>query len=419
MSKQRLILLSLTANLTFACSPTVEVDRNRQSSGVRNESAEANGQNKDKNFSSVEVIDVGDTKSTSIEKIKTIVKIDGTKLKPLANWQTADISALPVDWMANLQAVHKVSPTKTIFYGKDQRSWIIDEDSEDLSLREINLEDLSLPPSSAVYVTGNELFWLINEASISFPIGKDDQGQIQLGNIEPALMQNAEGPITTSFVSAETVIITSEKKANIVTKQANQPNSATIFAINFPEFFDHSALTSAGVTSNGASYWFATSSHILFLEEEVEGEWSWVHAQITMNTEDKNIKGIAWTPSGIADRQLMLTGSVQFLRTDSNIYSLQQRALEMFTPPSAEELALRQAFDETIMPLLTDNCINCHAGYDQFATAFEKSTEFRLRINDATNPMPPVDNAEQFSEEEKTQVSAWLMQADQIKTQMQ
>lgn len=295
----------------------------------------------------------------------------------------ADTSALGTEFPGELVSVQQVSPSKTMFYAKNNISYLAEDAGKG------QLSKLTTPfifsQESNLFVLENERFWLLDAGSIAFPASTPagQLGQVTLYTIIPELMKNPEIKPRLLFVGPRQLILTHQNRANIVLLEGDK---ARVLSFDFPTPANAPLeVLYAGLGTTDSLYWFATAERLMVLKKSERGDWSWVLSPFRIELPPTQAS------SGQLSMMLELSGEKDvvyvgrpLLVADGKIYT--SEALNLTLPdPQAEVISAN--FTATVKPILTNFCVGCHEGYDTEAMARLKAAAYKSHVTNKT--MPP------------------------------
>ncbi len=308
------------------------------------------------------------------------VIVDSGNIPPLKLMAEADQSALPAGFMEDIFAIHKLSDTKTLLYGKSKQSWLLDEGKAGV-LTKLSV-DISPPADTKLYVMEDKKFWLIGKSSVAFPSATPsvDPGQLTLINLTPELLKDPANTNRILFAGPGRLIIANEKRANII---ALDGDKARVIALDFPKLGDVPlTVSTAGLMDGADAYWFLSIDRLLLLRKGSEGQWRWFISKFKLDAQ-----GVP--PDAVLDQVAMLIkqGEDKGVTFIGRTYELNAGKLYEQNPiklsvDGAATPPVDPAFVSNIQPLLTSACTPCHAGYEEFATVKAKAAVFRQMIAD-------------------------------------
>jgi|GEM_PF-2625979 len=322
--------------------------------------------------------------SDTVSSNQQAVVVDSGTIPPLKLMAEADQTALPVGFMEDIFAIHKISDTKTLLYGKSKQSWLLDDGKQGV-LTKLSV-DISPPTETKLYVLEDKKFWLIGKSSVAFPSATPsvDPGQITLINLTPELLKDPANTNRILFAGPARLIIANEKRANII---ALDGDKARVIALDFPKTGDVPLpVSTAGLMEGADAYWFLSTDRILLLRKGSDSQWRWYISKFKLDAQ-----GVP--PDAILDQVAMLIKQgedkgVTFIgRTfELNAGKLYEQNPIKLSIDGAVNPPPDPAFVNTIQPLLTSACTPCHAGYEEFGTVKAKATVYRQMIADGTMP---------------------------------
>ncbi|MFW7379213.1 MAG: hypothetical protein ACOH5I_10430 [Oligoflexus sp.] len=326
------------------------------------------------------------------------VIIEGDALESFASLAEVDTSLLPADFLQGIHAIHKISATKTIFYGQNQESWLFDESSETAVLSPLG-NDVILPPDSRIYVMEEQNFWLVGEATVAFPVAADPEGlgQIALSNVTPELMQEEGSSFKILYVGPGAFILGNEQgRVNVIKREENR---ARFVNLDLPKKNEEAVTAiAAGIGEGNDHFWFLTANSLMTLTRGSDEQWRWLVSPFQLPLGAEVLAGLKLalftqgieTPS-FAGRTIFQAGSSLFERS----------ALQLSIPDPQLELS----FNSEVQPILNAQCAGCHPGFDSFATARAQANAYTLQI--AGDTMPPATEAP-LGAAEKAILLQWL-----------
>ena len=295
-----------------------------------------------------------------------------------------DLSALTPNLFDGLLAVHQIEGGKSVMFGKNSLSWQFDS-TQAGRLKPLS-SDFLFSKDSVVYVMDSGRFWLFEAGNIAFPSSQSSgtQGQVTLFNIVPELLKNPDVKPKTLFVGPRHVILAEGKRANIVVLDGDKAN---VISFDFPTQVGASVtpdIKYAGLGSTDNLYWFASSDQLFVLKKNAQGSYSWVVTPFRIDTTgDLAAAKLSMVLELKGEKEFVYVGQ-PLLYTGNKIYAVNSLKL---TVPTAQEAAVTAAFTAQVMPLLTNNCVKCHEGYNTEESARLKSVGFKTHLMNKT--MPP------------------------------
>lgn len=309
------------------------------------------------------------------------VTFESDTLAPLKLMSEADQTALPAGFMDDIFAMHKISASKTLLFGKSKQSWLLDE-SKDGVISKLTL-DFTPPQGSQIYILENKNFWLVSKTSVTFPSTQKtgDQGQLVLINLNPELFKDPASVNKILFAGPERLIIANDTKANIIVLEGDK---ARMIALDFPKIDGAPlAMSSAGLMKATDAYWFASKDRLLFLKKGGDGMWRWFINKYKLETvEGEATSQIAMLIDQADDGSVSYLGRT-FELASSKIY--EQNTLKLSLEDSSNP-SVDPVFTSDIQPLLKASCVSCHLGYDSFATVKSKASAYKTMIGNGSMP---------------------------------
>ncbi|HET9240148.1 MAG TPA: hypothetical protein VFO10_22990 [Oligoflexus sp.] len=307
----------------------------------------------------------------------------GSDLPPLKVGAEVDVTAMPPGFLDEISQISKISPTKTLLYSKSNIAWLLDE--EKMGLLTKMQSAVTAPSGTRMYVQEGQHFWLFGTMSIAFPATKqaEDLGQVTLLNITPELMKDPQHKVL--FVGPNSIILGAEGKANILTREGDKVRSLNL---DLPKQSGQTvAVTAAGQGENQDLFWFLTAEQLLLLKRSENNQWNWRVAKFKVDP------GVAGTPGQVAmmlsqgEKEVAFMGRT-FVLNAGKLY--EKDALKL-SVPDEKAAAIAQEFTTKVAPILKNNCISCHPGYDTQAVATDKAAAYKTHLMNKT--MPPAPNA--------------------------
>lgn len=308
---------------------------------------------------------------------------DGNDIPPLKVGSEVDVSAMPAGFLDDISHISKISPTKILLYSKSGFSWLLNEEKQGV-LSKLQ-SGVSLPTGTRMYMQEGQHFWLFGASSIAFPASKpsEDIGQIALLNITPELMKDPEHKLL--FAGPNTLILGTAAKANIVLREGDKIRS---LVLDLPKQNGQPVtITAAGQGEGQDLFWFLTAEQLLLLKKNEGGQYIWRVAKFKVDP------GVAGTPGQVAmmiatqgEKDISFLGRTFIL----NAGKLYEKDTLKLSPPDEKAAAIEQAFLADVQPLLKNNCVSCHPGYDAQQTAMDKAAAYKTHLMNKT--MPPAPN---------------------------
>jgi len=305
---------------------------------------------------------------------------DAGDLPPLKVGSEVDISAMPQGFLDDISQISKISASKTLLYSKSGYSWLLDE--EKLGVLSKLESSVGVPAGTRMFVQEGQHFWLFGTASIAFPASKpsEELGQVTLLNITPELMKDPEHKIL--FVGPNSLILGNATKANVLTRDGDKIRALNL---DLPKQNGQPVvITAAGQGEGSDLFWFLTAEQLLLLKREENGPWQWRVAKFKVDP------GVAGTPGQVAmmlapqgQRDVSFMGRT-FVLNAGKLY--EKDALKL-SVPDEKAAAIEQNFLANVQPVLKNNCIGCHPGYDAQQTAMDKAAAYKTHLMNQT--MPP------------------------------
>jgi hypothetical protein len=308
---------------------------------------------------------------------------NGNDIPPLKVGSEVDVSALPPGFLDDINQISKISPTRTLLYSKSNIAWLLDE--EKMGVLTKMQSAVTAPSGTRLYVQEGQHFWLFGATSIAFPASKQSEelGQVTLLNITPELMKDPQHKVL--FVGPDSIILGTEGKANILTREGDKVRSLNL---DLPKQSGQTvAVTAAGQGESQDLFWFLTAEQLLLLKRSENNQWNWRVAKFKVDP------GVAGTPGQVAmmlsqgEKEVAFMGRT-FVFNAGKLY--EKDALKL-TVPDEKAAAIAQEFTTKVAPILKNNCISCHPGYDTQAVATDKAAAYKTHLMNKT--MPPAPNA--------------------------
>ncbi|MDQ3231115.1 MAG: hypothetical protein M3Q07_04780 [Pseudobdellovibrionaceae bacterium] len=312
------------------------------------------------------------------------VVTDGSDLPPLKVGSEVDVSAMPEGFLDDISHISKISPTRTLLYSKSGFSWLMDE--EKLGVLSKLQTNVSIPAGSRMFVQEGQHFWLFGASSIAFPSSKasEDLGQVSLLNVTPELLKDPQHKVL--YVGPNSVILGSEAKANILIRDGDKVRAINL---DLPKQSGQVVtVTAAGQAEGADAFWFLTNEQLLLLKRGQGGQFQWRVAKFKVDP------GVAGTPGQVAmllaapnEKEITFLGRT-FVLNAGKLYEKEALKLSL---PDEKAAAIAQNFVTNVQPLLKNNCVGCHPGYDTQQSATDKAAAYKTHLMNKT--MPPAPNA--------------------------
>lgn len=357
------LLLSLCAVLGIQCSKVRTDDQRGLAAKTINES-----------------IGQGDAVVEEMPKTDAQAVItDGTDIPPLKVAAEVDVSGMPDGFLDDISHISKISPTRTLLYSKSGFSWLLDE--EKLGVLTKLQSAVTAPSGTRMYVQEGQHFWLFGASSIAFPASKqaEELGQVTLLNITPELLKDPQHKVL--FVGPNSLILGSESKANILTREGDKVRSLNL---DLPKQNGQTiAITAAGQGESQDLFWFLTAEQLLLLKRGENNQWSWRVAKFKVDP------GVAGIPGQVAMMLAQGEKEVSFMgRTFVlNAGKLYEKDALKLSVPDEKAAAIAQNFISNVQPILKNNCVSCHPDYDSQQMATDKAAAYKTHLMNKT--MPP------------------------------
>jgi hypothetical protein len=307
---------------------------------------------------------------------------DAGDLPPLSVAAEVDVSAMPEGFLEDISHISKISPTKTLIYSKIGFSWLLDEERQGL-LTKLQ-SNVTVPTGTRMFMQEGQHFWLYSATSIAFPssVPSEALGQVTLLNITPELLADPNHKLL--FVGPNSVILGNDSKANILTRDGDKVRALNL---DLPKQGGQPvAVTAAGQGDSPDLFWFLTADQLLLLKRNPGNQWVWRVAKFKVDP------GIAGTPGQVAmllaspgEKEVTFVGRTFVL----NAGKLFEKDALKFSLPDEKAAAIEQTFLAGVQPLIKNNCIACHPGFDAQAVAMEKAAAIKTHLMNKTMPPPP------------------------------
>jgi hypothetical protein len=308
---------------------------------------------------------------------------NGTDIPPLKVGSEVDVSALPPGFLDDINQINKVSATRTLLYSKANIAWLLDE--EKMGVLTKMQSAVTAPSGTRMYVQEGQHFWLFGATSIAFPASKQSEelGQVTLLNITPELMKDPQHKVL--FVGPNSIILGADGKASILTREGDKVRSLNL---DLPKQSGQTVVvTAAGQGESQDLFWFLTAEQLLLLKRSENNQWNWRVAKFKVDP------GVAGTPGQVAmmlaqgEKEVAFMGRT-FVLNAGKLYEKDALKLSM---PDEKAAAIALDFTTKVAPILKNNCIGCHPGYDTQAVATDKAAAYKTHLMNKT--MPPAPNA--------------------------
>ncbi|MDQ3230559.1 MAG: hypothetical protein M3Q07_01970 [Pseudobdellovibrionaceae bacterium] len=311
------------------------------------------------------------------------IVFDNSSVEPLTLAAEADQSGLPAGFFDEIFAVHKVDGNRTILFGKNKQSWLLDESKQGLLTR-LTL-DITPPTGTSLYVLENRNFWIIGKSSVAFPstVPSKDPGQLTLINLAPDLLKDSAEAPRVLYAGPQRLILANEKRANIVILEGDK---ARLIALDFPKMGNTPLpIVAAGLMEGTEAFWFLSAERLLLLKKNEEGRWRWVISKFKVDggaMPALDASHVAMVLSASTDRSFSYVGRT-FEMVGGKLF--EQNPIKLSVDIKADP-AMDPLFIQGVQPLLKNYCSPCHAGYEEFATLKPKAAAYRRLIADGSMP---------------------------------
>jgi|NOAtaT_6_FD_contig_21_7915944_length_1812_multi_7_in_0_out_0_2 hypothetical protein len=313
------------------------------------------------------------------DKEQSAVITEGSALPTLKVTAEVDLSAMPPRFMEDISLISKVAPGKTLLYGKNGVSWLLDEGMAG-ALMPLQ-SNLSLPAGSQLYMQEDQQFWLYGASSIAFPSSKSSEtlGQVALLNISPELLKDPQHKLL--YVGPNLLILANETKANIVIRDGDK---VRYLYLDLPKpNAQPLAYVAAGQGQGGDVFWFLTAEQLFLLSKTENGSWQWRASKFKVELPAEVLGGqVAMMVSG-AEKDPSFLGRA-FVLSGGKLFDREGLKLSL---PDEKTVALQQSFTSQVKPLLTTYCVSCHPGYNEYPSALDKAAANKMHLMNKT--MPP------------------------------
>jgi hypothetical protein len=309
---------------------------------------------------------------------------DGSEIPPLKVTAEVDVSAMPEGFLNDISHISKISPSKTLLYSKSGFSWLLDE--EKLGMLTKLQSAVSVPSGTQIFVQEGQHFWLFGASSIAFPASNQSEelGQLTLLNITPEILKDPQHKVL--YVGPNTVILANETKANILTRDGDKVRSLNL---DLPKQSGQVvSVTSAGQGEGQELFWFLTAEKLLLLKRGEGNQWNWRVAKFKVDPGVADLPGqVAMMLAPQGEKEVNFMGRT-FVLNGGKLF--EKDALKL-SVPDEKAAAIAQNFMANVQPILKNNCIGCHPGYDAQDVAMDKAAAYKTHLMNKT--MPPAPNA--------------------------
>ncbi len=357
------LLLGLCAILGFQCSKVRNEDQRGLATKTINES-----------------IGQGDAVVEEMPKADgQAVITDGTDIPPLKVASEVDVSAMPEGFLNDISLISKISATKTLLYSKSGFSWLLDE--EKLGVLTKLQSAVTAPSGTRMFVQEGQHFWLFGASSIAFPASKQSEelGQVTLLNITPELYKDPQHKVL--YVGPNSLVLGTEGKANILTREGDKVRSLNL---DLPKQNGQTVvITAAGQGENLDVFWFLTAEQLLLLKRGEGNQWSWRVAKFKVDPGVAGLPGLVAMMLAQGEKDVSFMGRT-FVLNAGKLYEKDALKLSL---PDEKAAAIAQNFTTNVQPILKNNCVSCHPGYDTQQVATDKAAAYKTHLMNKT--MPP------------------------------